>query len=125
LSDARRWCDDFFGWYNRDHHHDGLALFTPQQVFFGEVERVAQRRQEALDKAYRGHPERFVSGAPVAARPLARVLLNPLDAAPTVEALLDTPDEIAALWPVATSNAVPNINLPGTPTTPSQLANAT
>jgi putative transposase len=126
VSDARTWCDDFFRWYNCDHHHDGLALFTPQQVFFGEVERVAKRRQEALDQAYRRNPERFVSGPPVAKRPPARVLLNPLDAAPTVAALLDTPDEhIATLWPVATSNAMPIINLPGTPTTPSQLANAT
>lgn len=126
VSSARAWCDDFFGWYNRDHHHDGLALFTPAQVFFGEVERVAQRRQEALDEAYRRHPQRFVSGAPVAARPPERVLLNPLDAAPTVEVLLATPDDqIATLWPTAMSSAMPIINLPGTPTTLSQLVNAT
>jgi hypothetical protein len=54
------------------------------------------------------------------------VLLNPLDAAPTVEVLLATPDDqLETLWPTATSNAMPIINLPGAPTTLSQLANAT
>jgi len=22
---ARRWCDDFFRWYNEQHHHEGLS----------------------------------------------------------------------------------------------------
>ena len=62
----------------------------------------------------------------MAARPPQRVLLNPLDAAPTVEALLATPDEqLGTLWPVATSNAIPVINLPGVNQTRSQLENAT
>lgn len=126
VADARAWCGDFFGWYNHDHHHDGLALFTPAQVFHGEVERVAQRRQQALDDAYCSHPERFVAGPPVAARPPQRVLLNPLDAAPTVEALLATPDEqLATLWPVAVSSAIPVINLPGVTQSRTQLDNAT
>lgn len=123
---GRTWSGDFFGWYNYDHHHDGLALFTPAQVFFGEVERVAQRRQQALDDAYRLHPERFVSGPPVAKRPPQRVLLNPLDAAPTIETLLNTPDDqLATLWPVAAANAMPVIHLPGVSPTQNQLENAT
>jgi putative transposase len=126
VAQTRAWCDEFFGWYNHDHHHDGLALFTPAQVFHGEVERIAQRRQEALDEAYRRHPERFVKGPPRAARPPKRVLLNPLDAAPTAETLLDTPDDqLASLWPLAASNAIPIINLPGATQTCSQVENAT
>ena len=30
---ARRWCEDYFQWYNVEHHHSGLAGFTPEQVF--------------------------------------------------------------------------------------------
>lgn len=123
---GRAWFDDFFGWYNHDHHHEGVALFTPAQVFFGEVERVAQRRQEALDEAYRRHPERFVAGPPVAARPPQRVVLNPLDRAPTVETLLDTPDDqLETLWPATASSEIAVINLPGASPQRDQLANAT
>jgi putative transposase len=32
---ARRWCEGYFGWYNFEHHHSGLAGFTPEQVFTG------------------------------------------------------------------------------------------
>ena len=96
------------------HHHDGLALFTPAQVFHGHVERVATRRQEALDAAYYRTPERFVNGPPAVARPPSRVLLNPADAAPpTVENVLSaTAQELDALWPAAVSG-MPIINLPG------------
>lgn len=122
---ARVWSDDFFGWYNHEHHHDGIALFTPAQVFFGEVERVAEHRQQALDKAYSRNPERFVAGPPIAARPPQRVVLNPLDAAPpTVEVILATPDDqLATLWPAAAVSSIPVINLPGAPMP--QQANAT
>jgi Integrase core domain len=33
IAHARSWCDEFFGWYNVRHHHDGVSLFTPEQVF--------------------------------------------------------------------------------------------
>lgn len=115
LAHARSWCDEFFVWYNTEHHHDGLALFTPEQVFAGHVESIVIRRQEALTSAYRRHPERFVAGPPVAARPPQRVLLNPLDAAPpTIEAVLASPsDQLPQLWPIAAVSGVPVINLPG------------
>lgn len=115
VAHARSWCEDFFGWYNTQHHHDGLALFTPEQVFAGHVERIAERRQEALDAAYRQHPERFVGGPPVATRPPQRVMLNPLDAAPpTVAVVLETPDDqLATLWPTRAVSDIPIINLPG------------
>jgi hypothetical protein len=74
-----------------------------------------------------GHPERFIAGPPVAARPPLRVLLNPLDSAPpTVETILNTPDaEVSALWPGAIATGIPIINLPGAPTRAEDSANAT
>ena len=77
---ARAWLQDFFGWHNDDHHHSGLALFTPAEVFFHRVAAVHTVRQEALDAAYALHPGRFPNGPPKAALPPAEVNINPLEA---------------------------------------------
>jgi hypothetical protein len=75
---GRAWCQEFFGWYNDHHHHSGLALFTPADVFYGRVEEVAAQRQVALDAAYTAHPERFPNGPPIVRRPPESVAINPL-----------------------------------------------
>jgi len=72
---ARQWCAEFFRWYNDDHHHEGLNLFTPADVFAGRVELVAARREEALRRAFEAHPERFVRGLPRVRRPPACVAM--------------------------------------------------
>lgn len=77
---ARAWLHEFFGWHNNDHHHSGLALFTPADVFFERVATVHAVRQEALDAAFALHPARFPNGAPKAALPPAQVNINPLEA---------------------------------------------
>ena len=61
---ARQWARDFFGWYNQEHHHTGLALMTPAMVHYGQAETVREKRQEVLDAAHAAHPERFVGGRP-------------------------------------------------------------
>lgn len=127
IAHARAWCDDFFRWYNADHHHDGLALFTPQDVFLGHVERIAQRRQQALDQAFKRTPERFVAGPPRVPYPPERVMLNPLDAAPpTLETVLATRDaDLDALWPTPSPSDLLVIHLPGTSVHQAAAANAT
>ena len=85
---GRGWLQEFFGWHNDDHHHAGLALFTPADVFHGRVEEVAATRQRTLDAAYAAHPERFPKGPPVVRRPPSEVHINPVSpdqAAPEVE----------------------------------------
>jgi hypothetical protein len=77
---ARAWLQEFFRWYNNDHHHSGLALFTPAEVFFERVTTVHAIRQEALDVAFAMHPARFPNGAPKAALPPTEVNINPLEA---------------------------------------------
>jgi putative transposase len=76
---SRGWLGPFFGWHNDEHHHSGLALFTPAEVFFARVASVHAVRQAALDAAYAAHPERFPKGAPVAAMPPTEVSINPLE----------------------------------------------
>ena len=75
---GRAWLQDFFAWHNDDHHHSGLALFTPADVFFGRVAVVATMRQAALDAAFHAHPERFPNGPPCVSLPPAVVHINPV-----------------------------------------------
>lgn len=75
---GRAWLQDFFGWHNDEHHHAGLALFTPADVFHGRVEAVRAVRQTALDAAYHAHPERFPHGPPRVPLPPTAVHINPL-----------------------------------------------
>ena len=75
---ARAWLANFFGWHNDEHHHAGLALFTPADVFLGRVEAVRATRQVALDAAYAAHPERFPNGPPRASSPPSAVYINPI-----------------------------------------------
>jgi len=77
---GRAWLQDFFGWHNDEHHHSGLALFTPSDVFYGRVEAVRAVRQRALDAAYLAHPERFPHGPPRVALPPDEVCINPITA---------------------------------------------
>lgn len=89
---GRAWLQEFFGWHNHEHHHAGLALFTPADVFHGRVEEVARTRQAALDAAYAAHPERFPNGPPLVRRPPAKVEINPVSpdkAAPELEGRSD------------------------------------
>jgi putative transposase len=81
---GRGWLGPLLGWHNDDHHHSGLALFTPADVFFGRVEAVRAVRQAALDGAYAAHPERFPRGAPRVALPPTEVSINPLGASTAV-----------------------------------------
>jgi len=78
LAHARGWCEDYFHWYNFEHHHSGLSGFTPEQVFTGRHKAVAEQKQLALDARYQLNPERFVKGSPTVRLPPEFVAINPL-----------------------------------------------
>lgn len=77
IEDGRAHCIDFFAWYNEEHHHSGLAMFTPADVHYGRVEQRVAVRQQAMDAAFAAHPERFPRGRPVVQRPPSEVWINP------------------------------------------------
>ncbi len=77
---ARQWCEDYFHWYNAEHHHSGLAGFTPEQVFTGGYREVAEIKQSSLDKRFKLNPERFVLGHPKVKLPPDFVTINPISA---------------------------------------------
>jgi putative transposase len=56
---AEEWFGQFVEIYNHQHHHCGLAGFTPASVFDGTWLAAAQARQATLDSLYQTHPERY------------------------------------------------------------------
>lgn len=77
LEDASGFCRSFFDGYNTRHHHGGIGYFTPEQVHYGDAERVQEVRKTALAAAYAAHPERFVSGPPAPAPLPTAAWINP------------------------------------------------
>jgi putative transposase len=65
IEDARAHAKDFIDWYNLEHHHSGVGLFTPHDVHHGLAAQRHADRAIVLQDAHRAHPERFVRGVPV------------------------------------------------------------
>lgn len=84
--DATAFCREFFDWYNTRHHHGGIGYFTPEQVHYGEAERVQQVRAAALATAYATRPERFVRGVPQPPALPTAAWINPPVLAPLMRA---------------------------------------
>ena len=64
IEQARVFCQEFFPWYNEEHHHSGLALHTPADIHYGLAEAIRDKRAAVLNDAYAAHPERFVRKPP-------------------------------------------------------------
>ena len=77
LQHARAHCCDFFPWYNYEHRHAGLNLFTPAAVHFGDHEEIRAQRQLVMEAAYAKNPERFVRGLPRVQEPPRAAWINP------------------------------------------------
>ena len=76
IEEGRQFFHLFFRWYNEEHHHSGIAMLTPDVVHSGRVDEALAARQAALNAAYAAHPERFVAGSPLVARPPTEVWIN-------------------------------------------------
>jgi putative transposase len=75
-SHADDWAAPFFHWYNFQHHHSSLALFTPADLHFNRVNSIHAIRQTALDAAFAANPARFGLQRPLAARPPSFAAIN-------------------------------------------------
>jgi putative transposase len=83
LSEARVFCQRFFGWYNGEHRHSGIAWHTPHNVHYGQAEEVRVVRADVLAAAYTRNPERFVRKPPEpAALPVATWINKPAEQDP-------------------------------------------
>jgi putative transposase len=77
IQDANAFCRHFFDWYNRDHHHLGIGLMTPDQVHYGQADEVHAARQTILDHAFQANPDRFVNKKPQPPQKPTAVWINP------------------------------------------------
>ena len=76
IEDARAFCGRFFTWYNTEHRHSGIAMYTPADVHHGRVVDLEGVRAGVLASAYAAHPERFVKGLPLPKPVPAEVWIN-------------------------------------------------
>ena len=76
LEHARGFSQDFFRWYNFEHHHSGLGMLTPADVHHGRAHERLAERGRVLEAAYAQHPERFVGGLPQPASLPTAVWIN-------------------------------------------------
>jgi len=110
IEQARSWVGEFIHSY-RHRPHEGLAFYTPDDVFHHRVEAVYARRQQALDTYYAAHPERFPRGQPITKRPPARVSINPDDGITiTAENLMNDPDTGDYAYPPITTTIAEKMN---------------
>jgi putative transposase len=80
IEQARAFCQRFFGWYNTQHRHSGIAWHTPRTVHYGHVEVVHAKRADVLAAAYARTPDRFVRKHPEpAALPTATWINKPAE----------------------------------------------
>ncbi|PBC45601.1 IS3 family transposase [Rhodococcus sp. ACPA1] len=61
IDHARDWTAQFLHRYATEHRHSGLGRHTPAAIHAGTATLVRQRRQQALDRYWSKHPERFRS----------------------------------------------------------------
>jgi len=106
LEHVRSFCGDFFTWYNTEHHHVGLGLFTPHDVHYGLATEKRQRRAEVLAAAFARHPERFPNGRPQPQALPTAVWINPpaKSTAAVQFATTTSREEVAVVDPVAASS---------------------
>ncbi len=64
IEDARVFCQDFFGYYNKEHRHSGIGLVTPEQLHYGFAQDVYDQRCFTLKNAFEKNPERFKGKKP-------------------------------------------------------------
>jgi putative transposase len=96
---ARSCSADLLHWYNTEHHHVGLGLFTPHDVHYGLAAAKREQRAQVLAEAFAKHPERFPNGLPVPKALPSAVWINP----PTARASVVE----AEITPTRESNEVP------------------
>ncbi len=65
IEDARSFCRNFINWYNKEHHHTGIGLMTPEQVHYNLSQQIYDNRQNVLYRAFEKFPKRFKGKMPM------------------------------------------------------------
>lgn len=65
IQETRAFCQQFFNWYNDEHHHCAIGLLTPAQLHYGLAERIQTERANVLMAAFESNPKRFKNRIPL------------------------------------------------------------
>jgi putative transposase len=65
IQETRAFCQQFFNWYNDEHHHCAIGLLTPAQLHYGLAERIQTERANVLMAAFESNPQRFKNRIPL------------------------------------------------------------
>jgi putative transposase len=79
LAEAEAFCQEYFAWYNGQHHHSRLALLTPAQVHYGDPVALLAARHQTQLAVYAQNPARFGYRPPRLEVLPAAVYINPPD----------------------------------------------
>jgi putative transposase len=119
LEHGRSHCGDFFPWYNTEHHHVGLGLFTPHDVHYGLAEAKREQRARVLAEAFARNPERFPNGRPQPKAVPSAVWINPpvndVERSRAETTMTQESREIAIVDPGASCEAVLAAHRPESP----------
>jgi len=119
LEHGRSHCGDFFPWYNTEHHHVGLGLFTPHDVHHGLAEAKRAQRARVLAAAFARNPERFPHGRPVPKSVPTAVWINPpandVDRSRAENTMTHESREVAIVDPEASCEAALAADRPESP----------
>jgi len=77
IAEARSFCRRFLARYNADHHPAGAGSMTPGPIPFGQARAIHAARQQTLELAVPGIPERFVRKPPEPPHIPTAVRINP------------------------------------------------
>lgn len=84
LEAARAYVDSYAPWYNKNHKHSGIALFSPDEIHDGTWRDAWAQRDATQHAYYAQHPERF-QRPPSTPAPAGRVGINMLQHAPETD----------------------------------------
>jgi putative transposase len=79
LQDSRSHCQDFFRWYNDEHHHSGIAMLTPSDLHHGRGLKILTERHRTMISAFESNPDRFGGRIPKIAELPTEVWINKPD----------------------------------------------
>ena len=119
LEHGRAHCGDFFPWYNTEHHHVGLGLYTPHDVHHGLAQAKRVQRARVLADAFARNPERFPNGMPQPKAVPSAVWINPparrVDLATDEITMTQNTNEVAIAGPGASWEVDPRHDRLGSP----------
>lgn len=91
IEHAREWMSGFIATY-KNRPHEGLAFYTPADVFNARSSLSTPGDRPPWMPYYATHPERYPKGPPIAQRPPEQVTINPGDRVTTMaENVLNDP----------------------------------